>query len=274
MPQPLAIWNSARDAWETPQTEGLFCEHSDVYSETFPTSGMTLNGVAYALPTWEPAMDVSASSSLRDGGLLRTPMADEGRKASNRQGAASRKGHQIWLTSQIVDLMLLKTPTSQLAVNGGSQHPDKRKAGGHGPTLADEVEHLLPTPVAQPSGNTPENHLRKKPGRVVVTDLAILVENDMLTTGGKLLPTPVVTDSTGTRNRTANRNPTLKPANVGDTLNDVIWVQNGWKPGDTQPPWEKSTGASMGPQSAAGNQLWEDVPLPLPNPRDATTDTD
>jgi len=32
-------------------------------------------------------------------------------------------------------------------VNGGSQHPDKRKAGGHGPTLADEVEHLLPTPT-------------------------------------------------------------------------------------------------------------------------------
>jgi hypothetical protein len=44
---------------------------------------------------------------------------------------------------------LLKTPTAQLATNGGSQHPDKRKAGGHGPTLADEVEHLLPTPRAQ-----------------------------------------------------------------------------------------------------------------------------
>jgi hypothetical protein len=49
---------------------------------------------------------------------------------------------------------------------------------------------LLPTPVAQPSGNTPENHLRKKPGREVVTDLAILVENDLIETGGKLLPTP------------------------------------------------------------------------------------
>ncbi|MGA5134986.1 DNA (cytosine-5-)-methyltransferase [Streptomyces olivoreticuli] len=39
---------------------------------------------------------------------------------------------------------LLKTPTAQLAVNGGSQHPDKRREGGHGPTLADEVEHLVP----------------------------------------------------------------------------------------------------------------------------------
>ncbi|MFI6142400.1 DNA (cytosine-5-)-methyltransferase [Streptomyces griseus] len=42
---------------------------------------------------------------------------------------------------------LLKTPTSQLAVNGGSQHPDKRREGGHGPTLADEVEHLVPGAV-------------------------------------------------------------------------------------------------------------------------------
>lgn len=38
---------------------------------------------------------------------------------------------------------LLKTPTAQLSVNGGSQHPDKRRAGGHGPTLADQVEHEL-----------------------------------------------------------------------------------------------------------------------------------
>lgn len=51
------------------------------------------------------------------------------------------------------DLTLLKTPTSQLAVNGGSQHPEKRKAGGHGPTLADEVEHLLPTPRTKNNEN-------------------------------------------------------------------------------------------------------------------------
>ena len=49
---------------------------------------------------------------------------------------------------------------------------------------------LLPTPVAQPSGNSPEVHLRKKPGREVVTDLAIIVEHDLLATGGRLLPTP------------------------------------------------------------------------------------
>ncbi|MCX4792465.1 hypothetical protein OG369_42580 [Streptomyces sp. NBC_01221] len=49
---------------------------------------------------------------------------------------------------------LLKTPTANLAINGGSQHPDKRKQGGHGPTLADEVEHLLPTPVVADARDT------------------------------------------------------------------------------------------------------------------------
>lgn len=38
---------------------------------------------------------------------------------------------------------LFKTPTANLGSNGAAQHPDKRKAGGHGPTLADEVCFLL-----------------------------------------------------------------------------------------------------------------------------------
>lgn len=52
------------------------------------------------------------------------------------------------------------------------------------------MEGLLPTPVASFSENTPENHLRKKPGRQQVTDLKILVENGLLASGGRLLKTP------------------------------------------------------------------------------------
>lgn len=54
---------------------------------------------------------------------------------------------------------------------------------------------LIPTPVAQPSGNSPEAHLREKPGRSRVTDLAIIVEHNLLATGG-LLPTPQATNAT------------------------------------------------------------------------------
>jgi len=129
---------------------------------------------------------------------------------------------------------LLKTPTSQLAVNGGSQHPDKRKEGGHGPTLADEVEHLLPTPVAQPSGNSPQVHLRKKPGRQQVTDLAIIAENGLLSTGGQLLPTPTAMDSQASGgNSPSNR--TLTEATVRESL-----------------------GARTNPRFADGNTLWDE----------------
>jgi len=86
----------------------------------------------------------------------------------------------------------LRTPTAQLAVNGGSQHPDKRKAGGHGPTLADEVEHLLPTPQAHDAQGpkTPEQvaAMRARVG-AGVRNLNEVVVNDL-----HLLPTPAVND--------------------------------------------------------------------------------
>lgn len=77
--------------------------------------------------------------------------------------------------------LLMPTPTA-------SDHKAGRHQAGTGHSLTQAVQ-LLPTPVAQPSGNSPSEHLRKKPGRERVTDLAIIVENDLLPTGG-LLPTP------------------------------------------------------------------------------------
>lgn len=166
MPVQIAKWDSARDAWTDESRIDLFSELSDVFLGTFPTSGMTVNGVAYELPTWEHHMAGSGYSSLRqEETLLQTPLASEGEKPSNVMGVERRQATgQVFLTNQIVSLCgldprespLLKTPTAQLAVNGGSQHPDKRKAGGHGPTLADEVEHLLPTPRATRGGSATE----------------------------------------------------------------------------------------------------------------------
>lgn len=79
---------------------------------------------------------------------------------------------------------LIPTPTA-------SDHKAGRHQDGTGHSLTQAVQ-LLPTPVAQPSGNSPSEHLRKKPGRERVTDLAIIVENNLLPTGG-LLPTPQAT---------------------------------------------------------------------------------
>jgi hypothetical protein len=90
--------------------------------------------------------------------LLPTPNSSDGKGPGQMPGRRSprngrpRPAADADLPTAVALLStpaLLKTPTAQLAVNGGSQHPDKRLAGGHGPTLADQVEHLLlPTPAA------------------------------------------------------------------------------------------------------------------------------
>jgi len=84
------------------------------------------------------------------------------------------------------DGALIPTPTA--SDHKGGHHQD-----GTGHSLTQAVQ-LLPTPVAQPSGNNPSEHLRKKPGRTRVTDLAIIIENNLLPTGG-LLPTPQATNA-------------------------------------------------------------------------------
>lgn len=79
-------------------------------------------------------------------------------------------------------------PTPPASDHKAGRHPE-----GTGHSLTQAVQ-LLPTPVAQPSGNSPSEHLRKKPGRERVTDLAVIVENGLLPTGG-LLPTPQATNA-------------------------------------------------------------------------------
>lgn len=101
-----------------------------------------------------------------------------------RRPARPRKAQGGWPFSDSAGSgvgALMPTPTA-------SDYKAGRHQVGTGHSLTQAVQ-LLPTPVAQPSGNSPSEHLRKKPGRERVTDLAIIIENGMLPTGG-LLPTP------------------------------------------------------------------------------------
>lgn len=126
--------------------------------------------------------------------------------AASRQAAGGRASTVTGGRADApVDRPLLRTPVAD-ELGGGPLHPDVAKERGQTLRLSGQIlalgghlkTQLLPTPVAQPSGNnTPEEHLRKKPGREVVTDLAILVENGLLATGGRLLPTPVTEPDTG-----------------------------------------------------------------------------
>lgn len=133
--------------WVTDQTDLLSDLGFQQFSGTLPPSGSMRTGLLYERPTSAPPTNAHACSS-----------------SPGLPGA------------------LLKTPTAQLAVNGGSQHPDKRKAGGHGPTLADEVEHLLPTPTA----SLGEDPGQRRPGDLNLRTWA---------RGTALLPTPTAMDS-------------------------------------------------------------------------------
>ena len=96
--------------------------------KTSPASSLQTVGTLWA----ESFTDWPTSATASPGGLFQQPPLEHPIDAIDG-------GH----------LLILKTPTANLATNWGSQHPDKRRAGGHGPTLADEVEHLLPTPTAR-----------------------------------------------------------------------------------------------------------------------------
>ena len=165
MPEPLAKWNPSRDCWESTDQIGLLSEHLDVYSETFPTSGMTRNGLAFERQMPELRTPGSGCSSLP------TPRASRGASGTETMYAL---GGERSDANRPQGEVLLKTPTSQLAVNGGSQHPDKRKEGGHGPTLADEIEHLIPTVAtatsAIPPHGGPKTPLLPTPAASVAND--------------------------------------------------------------------------------------------------------
>ena len=185
----------------------------------------------------------SLSSAV--GQLLPTPVSQPSgnspeehlRKKPGRQGGASLTDTLLPTPSTLDSIEARTTygggnPTLQGAVGGVSDVDAARH---------ERAGRLLPTPVSQPSGNTPEEHLRKKPGRDVVTDLSIIAENGLFATGGRLLPTPVVTDSFGARNETSGRQPDSQH-HSGRALGDVVWLGAWGEYGPAIARWEHIVG--------------------------------
>lgn len=146
----------------------------------------------------------------------------------------------------------LKTPTAQLGVNGGSQHPQKRKAGGHGPTLADEVEHLLPTPRAGDG----KGGAARSPGR---SEAANRKAGANLADAVTLLPTPLAADANGARNATSGRREGSQH-HSGTTLADALL------PTPQPDAITALTSASTGPPSSSGPPCLDEEPRSRPCP--------
>lgn len=97
--QPIATWNSVRGVWEKPGMVSLFCEHWELFSETWPTSGMMRGGRVYALPM--RAHLITGSESL----LLRSPKASEGQGGALGEAEALRRGNTVGVRDQVLDLV-------------------------------------------------------------------------------------------------------------------------------------------------------------------------
>jgi len=165
VPKPLAKWSSARDAWETSQVS--ICGHSAVFSETWPNSGMTHSGTAYALPTSARLTDASASLSL-----LPTPNTVD-QSGSTPGTLRVEQGHQVDLRSAVIDL--LPTPDAYQGTRGAAQEPAKRLAGGHQVTLQNVAEHqLMPTPMSSDGDGGVGHHGTGGPNLRTVVDEKLL----------------------------------------------------------------------------------------------------
>ena len=193
-------------------------------------------------PLRSHATDTSRLEDAVAVNLLPTPVASEhkGRRENpSRQGGASLTD-ALLPTPTVNDMGASYTPEQwdEWTARMKSEHGN---GNGHGKSLSIEAQRLLPTPVSQPSGNSPEEHLRKKPGRDVVTDLSIIAENGLFATGGRLLPTPVVTDSFGARNETSGRKEGTQH-HSGRTLGDVAWLDAWGEYGPAIHRWEDILG--------------------------------
>lgn len=152
-----------------------------------------LSGIAEALlptPTTDPDTGNGHARNLgQEARLLPTPIVGDARGARNStvDRPAGKTGHEGDTLTDAVSLL----PTPSVQNSHGNEE------NGRGERLLPGVAHdLLPTPVAHDSGNPPDVHLRKKPGRKTVTSLQVMADYDLISRGGD----PTAEPAEATRN--------------------------------------------------------------------------
>lgn len=99
--QPFAAWNPKQGIWETFQPD--LSGHLEPFSETWPTSGMTCDGLAYPLPpSAHPISGTESSSSPVIG--LRTPVASDAERGHETVAQVKARRGTILLTHQLAEL--------------------------------------------------------------------------------------------------------------------------------------------------------------------------
>lgn len=82
---------------------------------------------------------------IYDLNLFPTPTAMDHKQSGGAEGSANVTLTDAVIRGRGASVILLPTPSANIGSNGGSQHPDKRRAGGHQPSIQDVAEHELTT---------------------------------------------------------------------------------------------------------------------------------
>jgi hypothetical protein len=190
----IAVWNTDLKLWTKPN-EVLFSEHLELFSGTWPTSGMTVSGLAYELQMQVHPTSVSESS------LLRTPIAGEAAGGAVSPEVAKARNQTLRLSGQMIDMVApnqlpkLPTPTVSDQYTANLASTQQKPGSMHSVTLA-QVFHktdLFPTPQVDDSKNTGHNQTR----RATLASKVWSEKQDQV----KLFPTLRASDSYERRNQ-------------------------------------------------------------------------
>jgi len=186
----IAVWNTDLKLWTKPN-EVLFSEHLELFSATWPTSGMTQSGVAYELPMQVPPIKGTESLSLpnqvsEDLQTLPTPLT------TDRKGSGPNDFYQLRNVSK-----LFPTPTTLDSRQGNNRASFERNT----PALG-AVVHMLPTPVASEGIKATAaqgSEEKALTGQVWLTNIAhdLATQNGLPTPQRQLLGTPRTSSANG-----------------------------------------------------------------------------
>jgi DNA (cytosine-5)-methyltransferase 1 len=116
----------------------LFCEHLELFSETWPTSGLMRDGRVYALPTQGRLTSDSESSLLPTPTVFHMTMHDEPIDYFLEREAKSSTGQIGKSLGVALRMELLRTPAASEAERG-HQPPDVARARGGQVTLSGQA---------------------------------------------------------------------------------------------------------------------------------------
>lgn len=205
----------------------------------------------------------------RAGGVSRSASAAEGNGDQRERGGGATGD-----SGADAPVALLPTPDAYSGSRGGSQHPEKRRDGGHTVSLADVTEHaLLGTPR---TAQGVQNDLRNP---AVIGNPRGRLEDQIA-----LLPTPNVAMAEGgqTSRSVARKDERLlggiaadiadgqlmptSRATRGGSSTEMSYAMGGTRSDDERPQGVVTPGADWGPYAAAIHR-WEQVigrPAPAP----------